>query len=370
MNVRSTAIVVAAAVAVAPAVAVPAAARPRPDPPTVRCRDGVDAVHDLVIPVRGEPAHGLYSAPSGRPRGLVVFGHGYGHTALSWAHHMREASRRGLVAVAMEYRGLEIFPDANGDGLPESRGWPAVAGAEDLIAAARLFDLRCRPDTIAILGVSMGGNMTGLAVALAGERGVARQDGSPLFDHWIDVEGAVNLAEIYLAARAAAGINDTAARARQDIEEETGCPIEACPGEYLERTVPARMEDVAAAGLDGAVVIHGVDDGLVPYDQGRQMSTLLAAAGIPTDMYTVLLKDEDSERETTLTGHAVGAVDPGYRSPLAGHASEKSTTHIVMETALHRLWALFEGREPGPYRECTATGGVPDELRIACAPER
>ncbi|MGH2723715.1 MAG: alpha/beta hydrolase family protein [Actinomycetota bacterium] len=346
--------------------AAPAAAAPGAAPTRLVCRDRVDEARDLFVRVDGELTHGLYSVPQGRPRGLVVFAHGYGHTPYSWAHHMREASRHGLIGVAMDYRGLHIFPDSNDDGLPESRGWPAIAGAEDSIAAARLFDRRCRVPMVTILGVSMGGNVSGLAVAMAGEEGITRRDGSPLWDYWVDVEGAVNLTEIYLAARLGSAANETAANARLDIEEETGCPIEACPGEFVRRTVPARMDHVRAAGLQGAVIIHGVDDGLVFYDHGRQMASLLALSGIPTDMVTVGLKDEDSERETTLTGHAAGNVDPAYRSPLAGHASEKSTTHIVMETALQRLWELVDGLEPGPYRECTANGMVP--VRVACAP--
>ena len=346
--------------------AVPAGASAREPLPRPTCKDRVDESRDLFLRVNGEVAHGLYSVPGRAPRGLVVVAHGYGHTSVSWAHHLRTLSRHGLIAVAMDYRGLHISPDANGDGLPESRGWPAIAGAEDSIAAARLFARRCGVPAVAVLGVSMGGNISGLAVALAGEQGLTRRDGSPLWDWWVDVEGAVNLTETYLEARAVAPANQFAANARDDIEEETGCPIEACPDEYLRRTVPARIDDVAAAGLRGAVVIHGVDDGLVPYNQGREMATLLAASGIPTDMITVGLKDEDSERETTLTGYAMTNVDPNYRSPLAGHASEKSTTHIVMETALERVVALFDGHRPGPYRECTANGVIP--VRVACTP--
>lgn len=118
------------------------------------------------------------------------------------------------------------------------------------------------------------------------------------------------------------------------------------------------MDDIEASGIKGVVVVHGVDDGLVPYNQGREMATLLANSGIDTDMYTVGRKSPESESETTASGHVMSNVDPNYRSPLAGHASEKSKTHIVMVTAFERLWSLVDdGQEPGgPYREFFVDG--------------
>jgi hypothetical protein len=104
------------------------------------------------------------------------------------------------------------------------------------------------------------------------------------------------------------------------------------------------------------VVVHGIDDGLVPYNQGRELSTGLAAAGVPVDMFTVGRRSPESERETTLSGYAGGAVQEGYTSPLAGHASEKSTTHVVMVTAFDRLAELVRGNEPGPHREFLVDG--------------
>jgi hypothetical protein len=312
-------------------------------------------------------ATGLYSVPrKKRVRGLVVFAHGYGHTSESWRHHLIEASRHGLIAVAMDYRGLRILPDDNGDGLPSSRGWPAMTGAEDSIAAAQVLQAACGVDRVDIFSVSMGGNMAGLAVALAGERGLTKTDETPLFDHWVDVEGAVNVTETYNEARTLAPVNEFAANAVADIEAEMGGPIEEQPMAYRDRTVVARIDDIAAAGLRGAVVIHALDDGLVPYNQSREMATLLGLEGIPTDMITVGFRDEDSERETTLTGYAGGQLDDGYTSPIAGHASEKSTTHIVMQTALERLWAIVDGDAPSGYRECLVNGQGPQ--RTACAP--
>ncbi len=75
-------------------------------------------------------------------------------------------------------------------------------------------------------------------------------------------------------------------------------------------------------------------------------------------MFTVTLKSPESERETTLTGYLGSQLDPNYRSPLAGHASEMSTTHIVSVLGFERLTALFNGDAP----DCTAEHVVDGEL--------
>lgn len=320
------------------------------------CIDGVDTALDLTLEVDGQPATGRYALPEKEPQDLVVFAHGYGHTSASWAHHMRTAAlKHEALAVGMDYRGIQISEDSNGDGLPESRGWNAMKGAEDLVAAALHFDDLCPTiETVTIMGVSMGGNMSGLAIALAED--VRRSDGRPVFDHWIDVEGAVNVIETYLSARALAPANGTAANARTDIEEEAGGPIETHRDAYTERAVVMRVGDLEAAGLRTATVIHGLDDGLVPYNQAREIVALLRDAGIATDMYTIGRRSSTSERETTATGHIGSQLSPDYTSPLAGHASEKSETHIVMVTAFERLRALLAGDVPDGSREFLVDG--------------
>lgn len=339
--------------------ALPAGASPPSAGRSIGCTDGFDGARRLVLRVDGSKATGHFALPKKRPTGLVVFAHGYGHTSFSWVGHMTRAARdHGVVAVAMDYRGIKISPDDDGDGLPESRGWNVMTGAEDSIAAARLFESSCSSiKTVSIMGVSMGGNTSGLAVALAGERGITKREGDPLFDYWYDIEGAINLIETYTAARLAAPADETAKNASEDIEAETGGPIEQYPEAYRDRTVAARIADIRAAGLDGVVIVHGLDDGLVPYNQAREMAALLGGAGISTDVFSIGRRSPKSEKETTLTGHVVGQADENYKSPLAGHASEKSTTHIVMVTAFDRLWALMDGNDaPGPYREFLVDG--------------
>ena len=268
----------------------------------------------------------------------------------------RVARDRGVATVTMDYRGLKFLPGNNG--VPESRGFPLMTGAKDTLTATKLFESRCKSiRTVVLMGVSLGGNTSGLALAMAGANRARSRDGSPLYDYWIDVEGEVNLIETYLEARAAAAAVETAANAKQDIEEETGGPIERHPGAYETRTVVARMDDIEDARLRGAVVIHGLDDGLVPYNQGREMAALLDNANVSTDMITIGRKSEQSERETTASGYAAGQLDPDYRSPLAGHASERSTTHIVMVTAFDQLTRILHGEVPQGYDEIFVDGG-------------
>lgn len=323
-----------------------------------KCTDGEDAAIRFDLPVGGESATGHYTLPDDQPKALVVFAHGYGHTSYSWTHHMRRVSAdHDAVTVAMDYRGTRIVGTKR-SGVPDSRGWPALAGAEDLIAAARFFQDRCRPlDTTVLMGVSMGGNMSGLAAAMGGET----------FDHWIDVEGAVNVTEMYLEASGVALTgNATAVNAQEDIEAEMGGSFLDAPETYAERSVVTRAAEIAA-NVEGVTIIHALDDGLVPYNQSRELATLLAAQEEPLDFFTISRRSAESEQETTLSGYAGGALCNDYRSPLAGHASEMSTTHIVMVTAFEQLdRILADGYAPESYSDHLIDGGWTPEAPEDC----
>lgn len=341
---------------------VPALAKGAKPAPRMHCSDGRDEAIPFDISVKGENATGRYALPRGAPKGLVVFAHGYGHTTASWAEHMKRTSRElGVISVGMDYRGIEILTHSNGDGLPGSRGWNVWKGAEDSVAAAQLFYNSCpmlRNRTFVIMGVSMGGNTSGLAVA----SGPKNSREEPLFDYWIDVEGAVNMTETYLSARAISPVNSFGKQAQEDIEKETGGPIEKQHEEYVTRTVVARTDDIKASGIKGVVMIHGLDDGLVPYNQSRELDALLTKEGIPTEMVTISRRSEESERETTATGYVMGPLYPAitgsdWTSPFAGHASEKSTTHIVMVKGFEWLEKLFDGHIPTGNNQHLVDGG-------------
>lgn len=329
---------------------------PNPDPDprqengSLPCTDDLDAAvrFEFAMPDDDRPATGFYAVPATDPVGLVVFSHGYGHSSFSWQEHAARVARTlNVVAVAMDGRGLTFLETEKRPGIPNTAGWPVRTGAEDGIAAAQRFEAACPTvDTIVNYGVSMGGNTSGIMAAA----GATRADGSPLFDWWIDVEGVNNLAETYLEARLAS------AGATRDIEAETGGPIDQRPDEFTSRTNVLRADDMKAAGLKGVVLVHGVDDGLVPHNQSQEMFAALTAIGIPAQFFVVTLKSDESERETTATAIVLNHVDGNYRSPLAGHASEMSTTHIVSVTGFERLDAIFGGAPPACTRLVVTDG--------------
>ena len=280
---------------------------------------------------------GLYSAPRSRPTHLVAFAHGYRKPAtVYWRKHLRETAVRGALAVAMDYRGIGPAPNY--------RGWNVRAGAKDTIVATKYLLRHCRSiKRVVLLGVSMGGNTSGLAVAARPKKPGGR---GPLFDYWVNVEGATNVTETYLEASAAAPGVQYAAEAKADIEKEMGGTLAERPRQYRRETVIARVDDIAASGVRGVVVIHALEDGLVPYNQSRELATALRAHGVRTDFYTVLTRG-GGESGTTLSGYVGTAIYNEYQSPFAGHAAEESETHVLMRAAFERLWALLNGATVG-----------------------
>ena len=329
----------------------------RAAPASAACTDSNDEAAQLAVTVDKQRASGWVALPAGKPKGIVAFAHGYGHSGLSWVHHIRWAARElGVIAVAMDYRGAKMSPPKKDGDLPSSRGWNVSAGAADTIAASRLYEA-CVPDAVnVIFGVSMGGNTSGLIVADGPQRAGGKR---PLFDYWVDVEGVTNVISTYLSARAVAPYLETARNATEDISAEMGGPIEAVPQVYLERSIVTRGEDIAAGGLKGVVMVHGVEDGTVGYDQTREMAAVLDDVGVPAQVFTVLRKNSQSERDSTYSSYVGNLADPKYKSPFAGHASEKSTVHSVMKTALERLVALYAGEVPECRSEHVVDGESP-----------
>jgi predicted alpha/beta-hydrolase family hydrolase len=308
------------------------------------CTGEPTAIHTLNITVGGVPTYGYYALPSTTPKGVVILGHGYPATAQSMVPLMPGiAERDGVIVVAMDYHGTV---DLEGPTGTTSRGWKVVEGAADSIAATQLFTSTCQslnPNRFvnSAFGVSMGGNMTGLAVSEHATRG----DGSTLFDYWFDVAGVTDVPEIYTDATAISllplgGIQTIGTNAKADIEAEMGSPILNL-ATYLNRSPALRASQMKSSGLKGVVVSHGVLDGEVTSDQSDQMVAALALAGIPTDYTTAVFKAPQTPPGLTLDGDVLGLL-PGYVSPFAGHVNE-----IVIGAALDRLDALYrEGKVP------------------------
>jgi hypothetical protein len=309
---------------------------------TIVCTGNPGIAHRLDLTVAGTKTFGFYAVPRRTAKGIVVFDHGYSHTAYSWIHHLEQvANRDGVIAIAMDYRFQHDSPPATPGALPTSRGWRVSEGAQDSIAAAQLFDKTCRTGGVnTIYGISMGGNTSGLVVAAK----PTRANGKPLFDYWFAIEPAVNVTETWAEASLVAKSGNTfAVNAAADIEEETGGTPATATSAYQSRTVVARIQDIAAAGLKGVAVIQGVDDGLVPYNQSRELVAELRASRIPTLDVTVLTRGS-GEAGTTLSGNVLG--EAGQQSPFAGHASEASDTQLVGVGGFTVLDQLYDDKSP------------------------
>ena len=281
-------------------------------------------------------ASGRYALPAtDTPTQLVVMFHGHGNDSCSWRNHLRQAAEHGAIALAMDYTGQRQTPS-------ENYGWFVAEGAADSIAAARYF-LAAYPSikTVVSFGISMGGQAAGLAVA---SPDAVRADGKPLFDYFVDVEGVNNIVEEYLVARGVAPVNGGGALAQQEMEEEYGGPLESVPQNYLGATLTLRSQDMKS--LKGAIVVNGLDDGLVPTDQSPQMEAGLVLAGVPAHEFSVV-GNGGAEPGTTassiVAGPVFAAAGQEYTSPLAGHGWEGSDTHLVIKTGFEQLWALLAG---------------------------
>lgn len=291
----------------------------------------VDHRGPVAFDVDGDPGYVDY--PDKKPVGLVVFFHGINHTSRDWLHHLERVSRESrVVTVAMDYPGER---DAHGD--PIAGSWQVQEGATASIAAAERLQAQCRSiRTTVAYGVSMGGNASGLAVADAPVG---------LFDWWFAIEGAHNVIETYVEASAVAvSGNTTAVQARAGIEREMGGTLAEQPDAYRQRTNVLRAEDIASR-IRGVFMVHGLADGLVPYNQSREMAGLLRDLGRPVEFVTATTNG-GQESGTTVDGYVTAQIPEGQRpaSPFAGHANERSVTHVVGAAGFTRLAALFQGQ--------------------------
>jgi hypothetical protein len=314
----------------APAALSAGASAPVLAPPS-SCQRSSQASSPLSLTVDGQPATGLYALPTGPPRGIVVVGHGHTALARDVAKLVEQiAASDDVIALAMDYRGTN----------PTTKfGWRVREGALDSIAAAEMFDRFCPGSSgylNVVLGISMGGNMSGLAVA----SGARRQDGSPLFDFWFDVSGVTNVPEIYADAQAislvpATPVSSEGATATTEMQQEFGGTPLSNPLSYLAGSPVFLTSAMKAAGLRGVFISHGVLDGMVTSDMSDQMAVALTASGIPVDFSTSVFKAPGTSSGLTIDGY-LGALSPGYSSPFAGHVAD-----VVLQSALDKLHALY-----------------------------
>ena len=315
----------------------------------LRCSGGTGSLQTLTFSVtdggKTYDSFALYAVPK-HPKGLVVFDHGYQNTAYAWQDHITSTAQHdNVIAVAVDYHAQDDKGTADTAKTASSRGWRVREGADDSIWIARQFLDQCRLNDskkVVVFGISMGGNTSGLAAAADAKRGT----GKPLWNYWVDVEGATNVIETYNEASAAANAGGStgayAGDARDDIAQEMGGQsFEQAPDVYAAHTVDLQVPAIASSGIDGVIVVHGVADGLVPYNQTRELTTQLRALGVPVDFWSIATKTPGTKSGTTIDTDA-GNTD----SPFAGHAWEGSdmsgpNSYTVAVVGFERLNALL-----------------------------
>lgn len=276
--------------------------------------------------------------PGSQPSKLVVFCHGYRQTVEgAWLIHMRRTATTDIAVVSSNYR--------------DNLGFPSLRGAEDTIIAtesalARFPSIK----TVYALGVSLGGNVCGNAIT---ESANQSPTGKSLYDYWVDVEGLSNLTESW--AEATGALPDAAAGMERDAG---GTPAEK-PDEYRRRSPALNAQTMKTGGIRAVAVIHGFNDGLVPYNQGREMSTALQAATIPTQFINVVFDSAEQDSGTTLTGGLSlitggGAPDANdeLMLNLTGHGFEGDYGHPVIRAGFDQLQLMLDDTFPTtPYGE-------------------
>lgn len=289
----------------------------------------------------GQPTGLLAYYRGSAPDKLVVFCHGLHHNVEDdWLQYILRVVRPDIAVVATNYRDNDQLP--------------ILRGAHDTIAATLMAKARFPSvKTVYLLGVSLGGAVSGTALT---ESVHVTPDGRGLYDYWVALEPLSNVFEAY--PEAVAALPEAAAA----LEEETGGTPVTQPEAYQRRSPALRTQDMAAAGLRAVAVVHDVNDGLVTYNQGRELALGLVANRIPVQFTTVLRHAEGQDPGTTGTGTLTGIAgvedDPLNVLHLAGHADEADATHPVMREGFELLQQMLDGSYDftTPYRESVVDG--------------
>ena len=290
----------------------------------------------VAVTVSGERSPGYASFPKRSPRGLVVVAHGYNWGADAWKTKLaRIAADSRAVAVAPEIRGLRTARFENG--FRKTRGIPLRKGVADLIAYGRTYAKRCRTvKTVVLAGYSIGGAYSGNTLM----KKPKRTNGKPLFDYFVGMEAIQDIFQEFQLAKALP--NDAFVQgAVADAAAELGGTVDEKPAAYHAVNPIEHVDKIKASGLRGAFLVHGVDDGLVLYQQAVDMTKALREAGIRTDLWTARKRRPGDEPDTTLSGRG------GEPSGNSGHASDTAIRHLVPSTGLKVIRDLLV-RGTGP----------------------
>lgn len=211
--------------------------------------------------------------PAGKgPHPLVLYIHGGGwmggHTRQSGAFDnfpkmLAAFAAEGFTVASVEYRlsGEATFP----------------AQAKDIFAALRFLrqnaaQYHIDPSRVGVFGGSAGGHLAALT-------GLACTDGK--IDATLDPASAND--GCVQATAAWYGIHDFATMPRitqKDSAEQRllGCKDSTCTPEAIRAASPISYVDVKDAPV---LLLHGVDDKVVPVGQSQQLEAALKAAGVP-----------------------------------------------------------------------------------------
>ncbi|HEV8361649.1 MAG TPA: prolyl oligopeptidase family serine peptidase [Candidatus Thermoplasmatota archaeon] len=248
---------------VLPALPAPSLAEPAPSAhPSV--------VEPFALTVDAQLATGWLAYPTdAAPTTLLVFAHGCCGSLGDGNFLAGYAATYGAAAVAMSYRG-------NGH-------WNVWTGHRDTIAATEALQRRWPIQRTVIWGVSMGGEVSGMAVA-------ARPD---LYDDWVDTFGVTDLFQEFAALGLYPGIAANPGNPANPVgswilEETGGLPGVAPPEAWVLRSPDLRAAEMV--GLQRAYIAHGVGDLIVYPTESLATLAALQRQGIPASLCLTLTR--------------------------------------------------------------------------------
>jgi acetyl esterase/lipase len=213
---------------------------------------------------------------------LIIYVHGggwsSGHTRHSgafenWPKVLASLAARGYVVSSLNYR--------------LSREAPFPAAIHDVKAAIRWLrshaqDYGIDKNRVVLWGGSAGGQLVSLAAMSCGSAELEPPASSTESDC---VQGAVAWYGVFNFATVAAPDADANG---SPVARYLGCPFPKCPADTVRRASPIRYADASDPPM---LLIHGVNDRVVPVAQSKEFHDALKKAGVPVEM--LLIPDVD-----------------------------------------------------------------------------
>jgi acetyl esterase/lipase len=221
-------------------------------------------------------------APNQQKNPLVIYVHGggwtSGHTRHSgafedWPNVLASLAARGYVVSSLNYR--------------LSREAPFPAAIHDVKTAIRWLRSRASEfgidkTRVLVWGGSAGGQLIALAATSCAAQELAPPSSSPESDC---VQGAVAWYGVFNFSTIPSPAGEASA---SPLARYLGCPFPKCPENTVRLASPIRFVDSSDPPM---LLIHGVNDRVVPVAQSREFSDALKKAGVRVD--TLLIPDVD-----------------------------------------------------------------------------